>query len=267
MVNHVIHFLPRKSIGALRMVSHSFRSQCDSIPKDLEVHQHELRGPTLASFGPQHLLQSSRVKSISLHAAGPHVCADLLRWCGDRLASLTIHASGSGDCSVLELHGVLASSLLRLDLVKYHRLVDVSALSSLYRLRHLSLSQCSLLWDISAVAACTSLELLDLTGCGVEDITHLSNCVALHKLFLKRCCVRDISALAQCTALQHLDLSDNRSISDVSALAQCTALRHLDLSDNPSISDVSALARCTALQRLWLRGTGVEDLLTPGAWR
>ena len=112
--------------------------------------------------------------------------------------------------------------------------------------------------NISALAACTKLEHLDLSRTNVDDISVLAACTNLRHLDLSRTGVADISAVAACTNLRHLDLSHTR-VSDISALAACTKLDHLRLS-RTRVVDISALAACTHLQHLNLRNTRVSDI-------
>ena len=112
--------------------------------------------------------------------------------------------------------------------------------------------------DISALAACTNLEHMNLSGTGVIDISVLAACTHLEHLDLRNTFVIDISALAECTNLKHLNLSGTDVI-DISALAECTNLEHLDLYIT-AIVDISALAACTHLDHLDLYDTDVDDI-------
>ena len=93
---------------------------------------------------------------------------------------------------------------------------------------------------------------LDLSGCGVKDISLLSVCTKLTKLDLSDNSISDISALVDIPGLTELDLSDN-SISDISPLVSMTKLTTLDLSNN-SIKSVAALKELTKLTELQIDG-------------
>ena len=104
---------------------------------------------------------------------------------------------------------------------------------------------------------------LDLSGCGVKDISLLSVCTKLTKLDLSDNSISDISALVDIPGLTELDLSDN-SISDISPLVSMTKLTTLDLSNN-SIKSVAALKELTKLTELQIGGNKLGSFSAIGA--
>ena len=103
---------------------------------------------------------------------------------------------------------------------------------------------------------------LDLSGCGVKDISLLSVCTKLTKLDLSDNSISDISALVDIPGLTELDLSDN-SISDISPLVSMTKLTTLDLSNN-SIKSVAALKELTKLTELQIGGNKLGSFTVVG---
>ena len=104
----------------------------------------------------------------------------------------------------------------------------------------------------------TNLELLDLYGNSISDISPLSGLTNLTTLSLGENSISDISSLSELTNLQELDLSGT-SISDISALSGLTNLTFLQLFGT-SISDISALSGLTNLTFLHLAGTSISDI-------
>lgn len=89
------------------------------------------------------------------------------------------------------------------------------------------------------VADLEKLSSLTIENVQLSSIDELQYCVNLTQLQITGCGVVDISALGNLTRLQDLDLSSN-DIYDVSALANCTQLTRLILTDN-HIQDISPL--------------------------
>ncbi len=134
--------------------------------------------------------------------------------------------------------------------------------------------------DISALAACTELRMLDLSGNYISDLSPLRNCTKLEQLILDENEISDLTPLAGLTNLTFLSLETNEisdltplagltnletlwlydnEIADVDALAGLRSLRSLELWDNP-VRDISGLAGLTSLTFLDLDGTLVDDV-------
>lgn len=103
---------------------------------------------------------------------------------------------------------------------------------------------------------------LDLSGCGVKDISLLSVCTKLTKLDLSGNSISDISPLVDIPGLTELDLSDN-SISDISPLVSMTKLTKLDLSNN-GVKSAAALKELTKLTELRLGGNKLKGFSAVG---
>jgi Leucine-rich repeat (LRR) protein len=72
-------------------------------------------------------------------------------------------------------------------------------------IKDLNLSRCPLS-DVSALIACSNLQILDLNECAsLSDIEALAKCTDLEKLAIRKTAVTDISSLASCKKLRDLD--------------------------------------------------------------
>lgn len=103
-----------------------------------------------------------------------------------------------------------------------------------------------------------NLEMLDLSGHGISNISALSALTNLTRLSLAGNPIRDISALAKLGGLKMLDLS-NCEAEDYTPIAGLTNLEVLKLMDS-SISDAAPLAALEHLQFLFLGDSPVENL-------
>lgn len=121
----------------------------------------------------------------------------------------------------------------------------------------ISLSYCDLT-DISALAQCTAVEWLDLSGNGISDISALAGLTKLESLWLDDNEIADLSPLSGLKNLTFLTLEENE-FTDLSPLAGLTKLESLYLYDN-DIRDLSPLAGLTSLESLTLWNTPVSDL-------
>lgn len=96
----------------------------------------------------------------------------------------------------------------------------------------------------------TTLEVLHLWNCHLDDLGELASLVGLTELGLGDNAIIDITPLAGLTALTDLELRHNQ-IADLSPLAGMTGLARLSLSGN-QIADITPLAGMTAMQELFL---------------
>ncbi len=120
---------------------------------------------------------------------------------------------------------------------------------------------------------------LDLSGCGLSDISALSACRELKRLNLSDNELSDLSALTDLPKLEELDLSGNlvtdlrplmslkalrliraedNDIASTVPLGALTELRELHLARNP-LRDLSGLSRLTRLETLGLEDSGLRD--------
>ncbi|MCY1060855.1 leucine-rich repeat domain-containing protein [Nannocystis sp. SCPEA4] len=96
----------------------------------------------------------------------------------------------------------------------------------------------------------TTLEVLHLWNCQLDDLGELASLVGLTELGLGDNAITDLTPLAGLTALTDLELRHNL-IADLSPLAGMTGLARLSLSGN-QIDDITPLAGMTAMQELFL---------------
>lgn len=134
---------------------------------------------------------------------------------------------------------------------------SLSPLESLSQLQELVISDCPLEPDdLTSIAKVPKLSVLDLSSCGLSNITPLSAATNLVRLDLHDNSIRDLTALQQMAELNWLDLSNN-AVTAVDALGQLPKLSELYLSNN-SITQIQALSGCTGLSVLDL----THNLLT-----
>ena len=124
----------------------------------------------------------------------------------------------------------------------------------------LDLSNCGIT-DISALAECTQLETLNLSGNSISSISALASMPRLRALDISGNAVTSLSPLIALTSLESLNASGNQ-ISTVSALAGHTALTSLNLDGNP-LSGIEALSGLTGLTELSLKNAGIDDADIP----
>ncbi|WP_338849060.1 leucine-rich repeat domain-containing protein [Massilia sp. W12] len=161
-----------------------------------------------------------------------------------------------------EVGGLIAQEAMRqsgaLDLSFFSALQALPAeLGDLRHLRALDVSVCGIS-DLTPLAALTALQELDCAHTQVSDLAPLAALTALQLLNCAATQVSDLAPLAALTALQSLDCSETEA-SDLAPLAALTALQSLDFSAT-QVSDLTPLAALTALQELNCSYTKVSDL-------
>ena len=114
------------------------------------------------------------------------------------------------------------------------------------------------LTDIAALASCTKLKALYLTGNHIADISALASCRELRSLWLGTNRITDISSLAGCGRLDTLSL-ENNALTDISAITGCSRLTTLSLQGN-RLTEISGLAGCRRLKRLFLGYNQITDI-------
>lgn len=120
----------------------------------------------------------------------------------------------------------------------------------------LDLSDCGIT-DISVLSVCSSLEELRLGGNYIRDISPLLDIPKLRVLDLSGNMISDIRPLMSMTTLEHLNLADNK-ISSTTALSQHKQLKELVLNGN-DIDGTQSLAKLSSLKILGLKDTGISD--------
>jgi Leucine-rich repeat (LRR) protein len=184
----------------------------------------------------------------------------ILRQC-PRLVTL----SAKGDISALEsiIHAAAPSLVdCRLHIDRPVRSLDSRSLSCLRRstvLRFSDLDNASL----QGLEEIPSLELLDLSHTGVDDVRSLAGCRALSKLMLQGSVVPDagIIGLERIAALEVLNLAYCKHITSVTSLRHCPALRELFL-DATCVTDagIAGLECIVTLTELSLTSTLITSV-------
>jgi len=157
---------------------------------------------------------------------------------------------------------------------------DISPLSSLIRLKELTLDQNYKISDVSPLANLTELEWLDLSNNKITDISALKKLVKLKYLNLQinpvnnidviqymhdlktlllfKAILKDISALANLLELKRLWIVDSK-ITDISYIKNIVNIENLHLAWN-QISDITPLSNMKKLEWLALEKNNISDI-------
>ena len=170
------------------------------------------------------------------------------------------------DTLVRELLGKTAADTIMTDelweiseLVLPDNMTTLNDLTRFAGLTQLSLHSANDL-DLTQLAAISTLESLDLSGCTISSaaLDAICSLPELKSLNLSGCALADIAPLVALTGLQTLDLTNNTA-SDITALSALTELRELHLTNNP-IKSITYLNNCLSLERLYIENCGIVRL-------
>ncbi len=170
------------------------------------------------------------------------------------LTSLTIQESSVEDYSFL----AYTPEICYLDL--FDSAISTGAMAyigTLSKLETLNLSSCGLS-NISALAGNTALVTLDLSENSVSDLSPLNGLDALTDLNLHSNAITSLEGLHGLKALVTLDISEN-NIKDLSPLEDCVKLETLHAYGN-NISTVDVLASMPKLSTLTLSRNSISDI-------
>ena len=172
--------------------------------------------------------------------------------------ALMTFARANGLCERTLWRGVITGRSGRVTVGEFfwRRVTDITALASCTKIKALYLSGNDIA-DISALARCRELLRLWLGTNRITDISSLASCGKLETLSLENNGVTNFSALAGCSMLTTLNLRANRLI-EISGLASCRMLKQLFLGHN-QITDISALECCTQLEWVSLLGNPLAE--------
>lgn len=112
--------------------------------------------------------------------------------------------------------------------------------------------------NLYPIAKLSSLQVVELSCLGVQDLSALSNISSLTDLSLPGNQITDISTLTGLTSLVSLSLIDN-AVSDLAPLSTLTSLETLSLGGN-QVSDASPLATLDQLRFLSLTRNQLADI-------
>lgn len=160
---------------------------------------------------------------------------------------------------------------------------DLSVLTTLPALTHLTLSDCSLS-TIRSLENAQNLTCLDLSNNAIRDLSVLTPMTTLTELYLQHNAVDTLSDLSSLSNLQTLDVSYNL-LTSLAPIATCVKLQDLEANNNQlsgldgvdnlpllaslsvdynTITDVSLLAACTELKNLSIAENTVTDISALG---
>lgn len=125
---------------------------------------------------------------------------------------------------------------------------DISFVSSLPKLRHLSLQGNNKLKNIGALTKLTNLEQLQLDAGNMDSLSPLTGMTNLRMLKLRN--AQDLSPVRKMIKLRNLEITNSFGTKDLSPLANLTELEDLNLSNNTSIEKVKALSSLSKLKTL-----------------
>ncbi|GAK50293.1 leucine-rich-repeat protein [Candidatus Moduliflexus flocculans] len=113
--------------------------------------------------------------------------------------------------------------------------------------------------DLTALAAITQLQLLDVSSTPISDLTPLAALTQLREIRAYNTQVSNLTPLVALTQLKELNVG-NTQVSDLTPLVALTQLLELYIY-NTQISDLTPLARLTQFQELYINHTQVSDLM------
>lgn len=171
-----------------------------------------------------------------------------------RLTSLTITNSSAEDYSFLQGTPALETLDLSGSLVSAETLDYIGTLTEL---TVLNLSACGIS-NVTALSGLDRLEVLDLSDNSISDISALADCDALERLNLQSNALISLASLEGCDNLTDLNVSQN-NITSLAPLADSTALRSLVI-DHNSVSDLSVLRSMTGLVTFTASNNSIADI-------
>jgi len=144
---------------------------------------------------------------------------------------------------------------------------NISLLSSLVKMKRLSLVRMPLISNISAVQNMNNLEYFYLSGIRygssssrslVSDLSPLSNLTSLEVIHLYHASVSDISPINLLQNLVHVDFTSN-NITDISVLANLPVLAYVELVNN-DVVDIYSLLSFPENQFQWMYLAGNTNI-------
>mmetsp|Transcript_17686 Transcript_17686/g.21452 ORF Transcript_17686/g.21452 Transcript_17686/m.21452 type:complete len:397 (+) Transcript_17686:205-1395(+) len=161
-----------------------------------------------------------------------------------------------------EAIGIVGRNVENLCLSRCTGLEDLTSLATCRSLRVLDLSMCTGITDLSPLLLCYKLESLKLAKCTeLTSIQQLKHCTSLAELNVSRC--YDIGTLPQMPQLRILNASHCIGLYTLRGLLRCVSLTSLDLSGCEQLIDISALRNLTSLKSLSLSGMSELVSLQP----
>ncbi len=103
-----------------------------------------------------------------------------------------------------------------------------------------------------------TLQIIDISNTGVQDLNRLSKCINLIKLNISNCTVSDINPVSGMVHLETLKAS-NCQIEDMKPLSSCKELKYINLSGN-KITSVAGLGDNESIDVLLLNNNKISDI-------
>ena len=173
---------------------------------------------------------------------------------------ITINTLSGSDKGITNISGIEYCTNLENLYLEKNSISEISALSSLIKLKILKLYNNFAIINISVLENLIDLEQLFLTGNLITDLTPISGLNNLTVLLIGGNPLDDISIVSNLTQLQALYLG-NSHIGNISALSNLTNLKTLDLNDT-QITDLTPLTGLINLERLWVSSNNLSDIYT-----
>lgn len=161
-----------------------------------------------------------------------------------------------------------AQTLCKFKIFGCPNLRSLNGLEQCSELRHVSISQCDQLYDVTAIGGMTRLETLNLFHCNaVQDASAVSRCIMLRTLHISSKSMEEMPVLGACTQLHKVNVTFCRRLRSLNGVYACPALRTMTASACDSLVDIAAIASCEALEELDLSGgcCSLRDIAVVGA--
>ncbi len=146
--------------------------------------------------------------------------------------------------------------------IHYIKNFDLINIQNFNGLTKLYLTNCNSLKSVNILHHFTSLKLLNLYDCDVNDISFLTSTVNLIALNLAGNYINDYKYLENLQYIQNLNLSEtNFCDSDILYISNLTNIHRLYLNDNQQITNVSYMSNLNSLEYLDLNLHNIYDYL------
>ena len=136
-------------------------------------------------------------------------------------------------------------------------------------LKWLSIGLAPHLSDISPLASCTMMRVLNLNATIITDISVVASMPLLETFSCYKSedaiqpSITDLSPLAFCLKLKEISITGNIEVQDLSPLSACIALEDLDISFCFRVKDLNPLSSLKELRKLDYRAIDAETSLLP----
>lgn len=113
--------------------------------------------------------------------------------------------------------------------------------------------------DFSAIGELTSLKVLTIDGCVIEDPSFAARLTELTELYFIECELTDISFVENLEKLENVSFYGNYLL-DITPLADHNQLRVLSIAHNQFLQDISPLAKLPALDEVGMHYCAIGDI-------